>query len=54
MTDDDPVHSHPTVQRLIASARLHRWLIVALLVIAIVLAGFAVFDHLIKAASDFG
>lgn len=50
---DDDIHNHPTVRGLIAGARLHRWLIIALVVIAIVLGGLAVFDHLIKAASDF-
>lgn len=51
--EPDSIHQHPTVQGLIAGARLHRWLIIALVVIAIVLGGLAVFDHLIKAASDF-
>lgn len=50
----DPIHNHPTVQGLLATIRLHRVLLVVVVVIAFALAGVAAWDHLIKAASDFG
>lgn len=49
MNEHDEIHNHPTIQRLLATAKLHRVMLGLVSVVALVLAGVVAWENLIKA-----